>query len=217
MNRTLWTDIAADIDRFRITDHRSVWTMPLMCPAMLSCVMYRFQHAVWSYHGRFRLLVPILKAVLMILGRFVEIYTGIWISPLAEIGSGLYIGHFGGVIVGEIKMGSNCNLSPGVVLGQAVRGPKQGRPTIGNRVYIAAGAKLFGRITIGDDVAIGANAVVTRSIPDRAVVVGIPAEVISYRGSFEYILYRDREEGFPPEYEYPEPYDRVLDELDVGK
>jgi hypothetical protein len=67
MKRTLWTDIAADIDRFRITDHRSVWTMPLMCPALLSCVMYRFQHAVWSYRGRWYFFVPPLKVLLMIL------------------------------------------------------------------------------------------------------------------------------------------------------
>jgi serine O-acetyltransferase len=189
--RTVWSDIAADIDRFRLTDRRSVWTMPLMCPAMLSCVMYRLQHAVWGYHGRLRFLVPPLKVILMIVGRFVEVYTGIWISPRAEVGPGLYIGHFGGVILGEVKMGSNCNLSPGVVLGQAVRGPKKGRPTIGDRVYIAAGAKLFGKITIGDDVAIGANAVVTESLPDKAVAVGIPAKVISLKGSFGYILYRD--------------------------
>ncbi len=165
--------------------------MPIMCPASLACVMYRIQHAVWSYRGRFRALLLPLKVILMILGRFVEVYTGVWIAPNAQIGPGLYIGHFGGVIMGPVVMGSNCNLSPGVVIGQSVRGTHRGRPTFGDRVYIAAGAKLFGSITVGDDVAIGANAVVTRSLPDRAVALGVPAQVRSLAGSFEVIRYRD--------------------------
>ena len=168
-----------------------MWTMPIMCPASVACVMYRLQHAVWSYSGRFRVLMLPLKVLLMIVGRLVEVYTGIWIAPDAEIGPGLYIGHFGGVIIGSVVIGSNCNLSPGVVIGQSVRGAHRGRPTFGDRVYIAAGAKLFGSITIGNDVAIGANAVVTRSMPDRAVALGVPAQVKSFAGSFEVILYRN--------------------------
>ncbi len=64
-------------------------------------------------------------------------------------------------------------------------------PTIGDNVYIAPGVKVFGKIKIGDNVAIGANCVVTKDIPDNAVVVGIPGRIISNEGSGGYIVYTD--------------------------
>ena len=75
-----------------------------------------------------------------------------------------------------------------MVIGHAGRGGKQFVPIIGDRVYIGPGAKLFGKIRIGNDVAIGANAVVTKDVPDNAVVVGVPAKIISYKGSSDFIL-----------------------------
>lgn len=56
-----------------------------------------------------------------------------------------------------------------------------GIPTIGNNVTIYAGAKVFGKITIGDDVVIGANAVVTKDIPSHSMVAGVPAKIIKTR------------------------------------
>lgn len=84
-------------------------------------------------------------------------------------------------------IGENCNISQGVTIGVVNRGPKAGAPSIGDRVYIGPGAKIIGNIKIGNDVAIGANAVVTKDIPDNAVAVGVPAKVISYEGSAGYI------------------------------
>jgi serine O-acetyltransferase len=108
----------------------------------------------------------------------VEAVTGISIQPSAEIGPGLFISHFGGLIVnGRVRIGSGCTLGPGVVVGQDVT-PPFGTPVIGNGVYIAPGAKVFGGIAIGDNVAIGANAVVRDDIPDRAIAAGVPAKVI---------------------------------------
>jgi serine O-acetyltransferase len=60
-------------------------------------------------------------------------------------------------------------------------------PVIGDNVYIGPGAKIIGRVNMGSGVAIGANAVVTKDVPDNAVVVGVPAKVISYNGSKGYI------------------------------
>jgi serine O-acetyltransferase len=59
---------------------------------------------------------------------------------------------------------------------------------IGNRVYIGPGAKLFGGIKVGDNVAIGANAVVTKDLPENAVAVGVPAKIINYNGSADFII-----------------------------
>lgn len=86
-----------------------------------------------------------------------------------------------------VSIGRNCNISQGVTLGQANRGKRKGAPIIGDNVYIGAGAKIIGKVKIGNNVAIGANCVVTKDIPDNAVVVGVPGKVISYEGSKYYI------------------------------
>jgi serine O-acetyltransferase len=113
---------------------------------------------------------------------------GIQISYSTEIGPGFYIGHFGQIVVnGEAKIGRNCNISQGVTIGLSTRGEKAGVPVIGDNVYIGPGAKIIGGVNVGSGVAIGANAVVTKDVPDNAVVVGVPAKVISYNGSKGYI------------------------------
>lgn len=105
-----------------------------------------------------------------------------------NIGEGFFIGHFGHIVVsGNAVIGKNCNLSHGVTIGVINTGSKKGTPKIGDCVYIAPGAKILGNIKIGDRVAIGANSVVTNDVPDNAVVVGVPARVVSYDGSAGYI------------------------------
>jgi serine O-acetyltransferase len=113
---------------------------------------------------------------------------GIDIPFTTQIGRGLYIGHSGGIVVGAESIGNNFSISQGVTIGQTNRGEKKGRPTIGNNVYVGPGAIVIGNIKIGDNVAIGANSVVTKDIPDNAVVVGVPGRVISYRGAEGYLL-----------------------------
>lgn len=112
------------------------------------------------------------------------IYSGI------RIGEGFCISHcgYGSVIISpDATIGINCNISPGVVIGLSNRGPKRGCPTIGDQVYMGPGAKIIGKIHVGSNVVIGANAVVTKDIPDNAVVAGIPARIISYQGADRYI------------------------------
>ncbi len=67
-----------------------------------------------------------------------------------------------------------------------------GFPILGDRVYLGAGAKILGPVRIGSDVVIGANAVVIRDVPDKAVVAGVPAKVLNYKGSFDFIHFRSR-------------------------
>lgn len=133
--------------------------------------------------------VRVVLPFLIIFQKIIEITTGIVLPFTAKIGKGFYIGHFGGIILSpHTVLGEYCNISQGVSIGQAGRGGKQHTPIIGDRVYIAPGAKIFGRIKIGNDVAIGANAVVTKDLPDNAVAVGIPARVISYKGSSDFVI-----------------------------
>ena len=109
---------------------------------------------------------------------------GFEVSPETVIGSGLYIGHLGCITISRFAViGRNCNISQGVTIGATQRGEKAGAPTIGDNVYIGPGVRVIGRITIGNNVAIGANSVVNKDIPDNAVVVGMPARVVNSEGS----------------------------------
>lgn len=120
--------------------------------------------------------------------RHLSFKSGIQIPYNTNIGKGFYIGHFGTIVVnGEAKIGDNVNISPGVNIGQANRGHNKGVPTIGNEVYIGPGAKIVGAVKIGNNVAIGANAVVTNDIPDNACVAGVPAKILSYDGAKGYV------------------------------
>ena len=91
----------------------------------------------------------------------------------AAIGPGLRLDHPSGVVVGpSVKIGESCTLMQGVTLGD-----NHGAPHLGNQVAIAPGAIVIGPITIGDGALIGANSVVTKSIPAGATAFGNPAEV----------------------------------------
>jgi serine O-acetyltransferase len=117
---------------------------------------------------------------------------GLEITYLSKIGPGLYIPHPQGIVVHEdAVIGRNCLLSQGVTIGDLKRGDRKGCPVIGDNVYIAPGAVVVGHIKVGDNVAIGANAVVNRDLPDNAVAAGIPARILSFQGAGEYITRTD--------------------------
>ncbi len=113
-------------------------------------------------------------------GRF---WTGIEIHPGAKIGSGLFIDHGMGIVVGETAViGNNCTIYHGVTLGGTGHGKGKRHPTIGDNVLIGAGAKLLGPFRVGDNAMIGANAVVLSEVPNRATVVGIPGKIVRIDG-----------------------------------
>ncbi len=124
-------------------------------------IVYRTRR--WfEYECRSKLLRKIFMPISPFLGLLIQVLTGISIWPYADIGPGLYIGHNGNIFMG-MKMGKMCNVSQECTVGLAGRGESYGRPEIGSFVHIAPGAKVIGKIKIGDYVAIGANAVVTKS------------------------------------------------------
>lgn len=113
---------------------------------------------------------------------------GIDIPAETNIDKGFYIGHFGAIVISSAAIiGKNFNISQGVTIGVAGFGEKRGVPIIGENVYIGPGAKVFGKITIGNNVAIGANVVVTKNVPDNAVVAGVPAKIINMNSSKRFI------------------------------
>jgi serine O-acetyltransferase len=113
---------------------------------------------------------------------------GFDISPNTRIGPGFFLGHFGGIVVSpQAVLGSNVNLAQGVTIGATSRGPDQGAPTLGDRVWVGASAILVGKIRIGDDALIAPGAYVNFDVPAHAVVIGNPGKVVSHKGSAGYI------------------------------
>jgi len=101
------------------------------------------------------------------------------LPPSAEVGGGLRIGRVGGIRVApDAYIGRDCDLAEGVTIASA-----GGAPWIGDRVRIGPGARLIGPIRVGNDAAIGPNAVVESDVPDGATVAGIPARVVAGNGS----------------------------------
>lgn len=137
-------------------------------------VLYRLAHAFKRWR------IPVLGPLLT---RFSQFLTGVEIAPGAEIGPGLMISHGMGIVVGQwTRIGKNATLHQQVTLGARGLGTLHDMPTVGDDVFIAAGAKLLGGITIGDGVFIGANAVVAQDVPAGARVVLDAGVRISLRG-----------------------------------
>lgn len=139
--------------------------------------VYRFGHL--RYRFRNKIVRRTLGIVHLILAKLAEIICGVEIGVSARIGRRLVIEHSGCIVIhGSVSMGDDCVVRQGVTIGNRRLDDPFGAPSLGNRVNIGAGAKLLGRIRIGDDVEIGANAVVLSDVPDGALAVGIPARII---------------------------------------
>ena len=173
----MWHDLRAD---FRRTYRQSSYEGTLR--KMLFTVTAPGFQAVWGYRFTRWLMhrhIPLIGAVIQ---RLIEVWTGISIPPEARIGPGLLIQHFGGIVInGNAVIGKECVLHHGVTIGNRVSGGPS--PVIGDGVMIGAGAAVLGGITVGHDAEIGANAVVTKSLPDGAVAVGIPAQVVRIKST----------------------------------
>jgi serine O-acetyltransferase len=151
-------------------------------PGVQAVVAYRIGR--WLRDRPILLRIP-LEPLYYILNALIQFLWGIELPREANIGPGLRIGHFGGITVTPfVVMGRNCGISQNVTIGVSGHGDKAGAPVIGDDVYIAPGARVFGKIRIGNNVKIGANAVIYRDVPDNAVVALDPGfRIISFNGN----------------------------------
>jgi serine O-acetyltransferase len=139
-------------------------------------IVYRFGR--WRYTIRWRGLRLPFSFLYKFLKPVSEILTGIELPCEATLGRRFRIDHFGGIVIsGDAVFGDDCVIRNGVTVGLKNTG-QRGSPRLGNRVDVGAGAKILGPITIGDDVLIGANAVVLTDVPSYSIAVGIPARVL---------------------------------------
>jgi serine O-acetyltransferase len=150
-------------------------------PSTLQVVFaYPGVHAIWGHRVSHWLWGRGAKVAARTLGEVTRILTGVDIHPGATLGTGLFIDHATGVVIGETaEVGDDVTIYHGVTLGGSGKDTGKRHPTIGDRVTIGAGAKILGAIKIGDDSRIGANAVVVKEVPSSAVVVGVPGQAIS--------------------------------------
>jgi serine O-acetyltransferase len=137
-------------------------------------LMHRIAH--WL-HGRGRRLLA------RGLSQFNRMVTQIEIHPAARIGSGFFIDHGSGVVIGETcEIGNDVTILQGVTLGGTGKEAGKRHPTIEDGVSIGTGAKVLGGFTVGAGSKIGANAVVLRDVPPNSTVVGVPGRVVVQNG-----------------------------------
>ena len=139
----------------------------VLSDATLSMLLYR----VMSFCDR----LFFTKILAMFLSKINAILCGAVIGKSAQFGRGFVILHSVGVVINtKVRGGENIYIESGVVIGES----KRGCPVLENNIFIGSGAKIIGDITVGNHVTVGANAVVVKSIPDNAVVGGVPAKII---------------------------------------
>ena len=175
----------AYIDSIKARDPapRSRWEV-LLYPGVHAVALHRVAH--WLFQGRLFFLARLVNHMARLL-------TGIDIHPGAQVGRNLFIDHGQGVVIGETAI-----IRDGVTIYQSVTlggtDPTNGvggkrHPTLEDGVIVGSGAAVLGPITVGPRARIGANAVVTRDVPEGATMVGIPAratlvEAETYAKSF---------------------------------
>ena len=143
-------------------------------PGVHAIWAHRISHWLWNHGARL---------AARVFAELTRILTGVEIHPGAILGTGLFIDHATGVVIGETaEIGDDVTIYHGVTLGGTGRDTGKRHPTIGDRVTIGAGAKVLGPIKVGDDSRIGANAVVVKDVPSSAVVVGVPGQIVSRPG-----------------------------------
>jgi len=151
------------------------WLEVLFCyPGLQALLFHRFAHWLHSIG------IPFVPRFISHIARFI---TGIEIHPGATIGTGVFIDHGMGVVIGETAIvGDGCLIYQGVTLGGTGKESGKRHPTLGENVVVGAGAKVLGNLLIGNNVRIGAGSVVLRDVPSDCTVVGVPGRVVYRSG-----------------------------------
>lgn len=173
---TVWADLEsfAELKKRRLPSVVGLIDVLLM-PGVLAVLIFRIATLLHRLH---------LRPLSRLLYIFNMILFSVDLAPGAEIGPGLALPHPVGVAVApHSRIGRRARIFQGVsVGGGAVEDPtRDGFPVIGDDCWLFAGAKVLGPVRVGDGAMVAANALVVRSVPVRAVVVGNPARVIRFR------------------------------------
>lgn len=146
----------------------------LLEPGTLAVILYRY--GKWAQKFRSAWIRRPLLCIYFLFAICFMVFVGINIHLDGEIGKGFIVHNYSGIFVLAERIGENFTVNQGVTIGRA-----RGRPhdaIIGDNVYFGSGAKAFGDVKIGNNVAVGANSLVVRSVPDNCTVLGVPARII---------------------------------------
>lgn len=153
---------------------RSTLEVLLLYSGLHAIMLHR--PAYWLYHHKHFFLARFIS-------QYAKFRTGVEIHPGAKIGTGVFIDHGCGIVIGETaEVGDGCTLYQGVTLGGTGKDTGKRHPTLGKNVTVGSGAKVLGPFTIGDNSKIAAGAVVLKEIPPNATAVGVPAQVVKLDG-----------------------------------
>lgn len=154
---------------------RNTLEVVLLYSGFHALVYHRIAHFFHKRH---------LKLLARLISQFGRFMTGVEIHPGAKIGSGLFIDHGMGIVIGETaEVGDNCTIYHNATLGGTGKDSGKRHPTIGNNVLISTGAKILGPFKVGDNSRIGANAVVLQEVEPDSTVIGVPGRVVRRKGS----------------------------------
>ena len=155
------------------------------------CFWFRvgcYLHGDYGYPIMPGILRKMIYPIVFLIQKHYQEKSGIQIRIGTNVGKGLCFTHYSAIIISPFsKIGENVTIFQGVTVGGMFG---KGDPVIGDNVIAFAGSKIIGNVQVGNNVVIGANAVVSKDIPDNAVVVGVPAKVINYNGAEISSLYR---------------------------
>lgn len=172
LKETLYSDIST----YKPTRMNEILILFLLNPGFKFMIIMRICSYFYSQNSKI-FKIPFL--IFYVIVHHYKIKYGINIPHATKIGKGFHIYHYGGIVVNSQSIiGENCSISHGVTIGN--KGPRKESkcPNIGNNVYIGAGAKIIGDVRVGNNASIGANSVVTKNVPDNAIVGGIPAKIL---------------------------------------
>lgn len=158
--------------------HGKDWTLP----GFRAVAVARFGQ--WRMNVKPKILRAPFSILYRILYRRVRNVYGIELPYSTQLGRNVVFEHQGAVVIhGCATIGDGCYIRQGVTIGNRSLDKPLEAPTLGNNVNVGAGAKILGKLTIGDNAVIGANAVVIKDVPPGALAVGIPAIIKESRGT----------------------------------
>ncbi len=172
----MFAQIKKDIDSIMLRD-------PAAKTRLEAALCYPGLHAIWLHRIAHHFYLKGWVVFPRLINTFSRFLTGIDIHPGAKLGSGLFIDHGMGLVIGETaELGSNVTLYQGVTLGGTGKEKGKRHPTIGNNVVVSSGAKVLGSFKVGDNSKIGSGSVVLKEVPPNSVVVGVPGRVVTRDG-----------------------------------
>src|SRR5215471_871704 len=172
----MFNNIRADLAQARKVNSRgsASYIKLLLQPCNVAVVTHRFYHWVLQCE------VPVVRQILLFIAAgiryFIQLVSGIHLTPEANLGPGFVVHTPNGVFVGPVKIGKNCVVQHGVVI-------SYGTKEVGDNCYFGAGAKVFGNARIGNNVVVMPNTLVMTDVPDNTTVLGVPARIRWRRGN----------------------------------